>query len=507
MAFCRRLCTRRLTLSSFENSCKLLVLHNRVLANNSFICNRNVSQFNRLQTSVVKGSDVTHLTKHLFHQSFHRFASEVVPFLLSDIGEGIGEVTIKEWYVNVGDNVRQFDSICEVQSDKASVTITSRYDGVIRHIHYQIDDIAKVGKPLVDIQIESTNDEQMDIILEEESDKSSKILLNATEDNNFQTTDKVMTTPAVRRLAAEHNIKLKALKGTGKDGRILKEDVINHIENLSKQSVETKPTKSIDNKISETKTEMPSKLNPKTKVRETSKVFADKTEPIKGIQKAMTKTMTQSLNIPHLGLSDDIDITQLVELRNKIKQMAKDRSISLSYMPFFIKATSMALNEFPILNSSVDDKCENITYKANHNIGIAMDTKQGLVVPNVKNVENLTILEIAEELNRLQELGTNNQLSTEDLSKGTFSLSNIGSIGGLFGIPIILPPEVAIGALGGIKVVPKFGNDGNTIVKAHTLTVVWRADHRVIDGATICRFSSLWKKYLQTPALMLLHLK
>ncbi|CAG2101320.1 unnamed protein product [Medioppia subpectinata] len=452
-----------------------------------------------------KRPDVTQFHKSWLHLSSHRLSPEVVPFLLSDIGEGIGEVTVKEWYVKVGDTVRQFDSICEVQSDKASVTITSRYDGVIRYIHYEVDGIAKVGKPLVDIEMAANNDEQMDAVLDDETDKSSHISQTTTQDISFQTTDKVLTTPAVRRLANEHNIRLNEISGTGRDGRVLKEDVLSYIENINKKGIvsnEEKVAQSVA--IDSHRTQPKSPVKPKLK---DSMILNDRTEPLKGVVKAMSKTMTQALNIPHLGLGEEIDVSELVHLRAQLKQVSKERNISISYMPFFIKAVSMALHEYPILNSSVDDKCENITYKTSHNIGLAMDTKQGLLVPNIKNVQNLTVLEVAEELNRLQQIGAKNLLSGEDLSNGTFTLSNIGSIGGVFGIPVILPPEVAIGALGGIKVVPKFGSDEKTIVKAQTMTVVWRADHRVIDGATMCRFSTLWKQYIENPSLMLLHLK
>jgi 2-oxoisovalerate dehydrogenase E2 component (dihydrolipoyl transacylase) len=228
-------------------------------------------------------------------------------------------------------------------------------------------------------------------------------------------------------LANEHNIRLTDISGTGRDGRILKEDVLTYIENSSKTSVvstDESVAKPVDADSDKSKTQP----KPTFKVREEAKTVSDKTEPIKGIKKAMTKTMTQSLNIPHMGLGDEIDVSQLVELRAKLKNLFKDRNITLSYMPFFLKAASMALLEYPILNSSVDDKCENITYKASHNIGVAMDTKQGLLVPNIKNVQNLTILEIAEELNRLQEIGAKNLLSSEDMSNGTFTLSNIGSV-------------------------------------------------------------------------------
>ncbi|MBW03625.1 Lipoamide acyltransferase component of branched-chain alpha-keto acid dehydrogenase complex, mitochondrial, partial [Eschrichtius robustus] len=139
----------------------------------------------------------------------------------------------------------------------------------------------------------------------------------------------------------------------------------------------------------------------------------------------MVKTMSAALNIPHFGYCDEVDLTELVKLREELKPIAFARGIKLSFMPFFLKAS--------------------------HNIGIAMDTEQGLIVPNVKNIQIRSIFEIATELNRLQKLGSAGQLSTTDLTGGTFTLSNIGSIGGTYARPVILPPEVAIGAVGTIK--------------------------------------------------------
>ena len=263
----------------------------------------------------------------------------------------------------------------------------------------------------------------MDAVLDE-SDKSSDSSQSENEENrSFQSSDKVLTTPAVRRLAIEHDIKLHEVIGTGKDGRILKEDVLNYMENKNK-----KPSERDEQIVEPSKSLVKPKPTLKPMLRSETMTVTDRTEPIKGIRKAMTKTMTEALSIPHFGLSDEIDVSQLVALRPTLKQIAKEKSIYLSYMPFFLKATSMALLEFPLINSTVDNKCENITYKASHNIGVAMDTKQGLLVPNIKDVQTLTVLEIAQELNRLQELGSKNQLSAKDLSNGTFTLSNIGSV-------------------------------------------------------------------------------
>lgn len=417
------------------------------------------------------------------------------------------EVTVKEWYVKEGDRVSQFDSICEVQSDKASVTITSRYDGIIRRLYYDVDSIALVGKPLVDIETDGVNEGAP------EEDVMETPALSLEEHTHQEIKGhRTQATPAVRRIAMENNIKLVEVVGTGRDGRILKEDILNFIAKQTGAILPPSPFQEIQPPPPSPATTLTSKPKPKPSASPPSpaprlaSMGKDHTEPLKAFHKVMVKTMTAALKIPHFGYKDEVDLTQLVQLRYELKAVAESRGVKLSYMPFFIKAASLALLQFPILNSSVDEACQNITYKAAHNIGLAMDTSQGLLVPNVKNVQVLSVLDIAGELNRLQMLGTVGQLGTSDLSGGTFTLSNIGSIGGTYAKPVILPPEVAIGALGKIQVLPRF-NAKFEVVKAHVMNVSWSADHRIIDGATMSRFSNLWRSYLETPGSMLLDLK
>ncbi|XP_072276098.1 lipoamide acyltransferase component of branched-chain alpha-keto acid dehydrogenase complex, mitochondrial [Pyxicephalus adspersus] len=430
---------------------------------------------------------------------------QIVQFKLSDIGEGITEVTVKDWYVKEGDTVSQFDSICEVQSDKASVTITSRYDGVIRKLYYNVDDTALVGKPLVDIETDALKDGAP------EEDVVETPAVSQEHTHQEIKGHKTLATPAVRRLAMENNIKLSEVVGTGRDGRILKEDILNF---LAKQTgAILPPSPQIEIRPPSPKAEI-QKSSQKEKTPSIPVTFTkpitfsgkDVTEPLKGFHKAMVKTMSAALKIPHFGYCDEIDMTQLVHHREDLKSAAEARGVRLSFMPFFIKAASLGLLQYPILNASVDENCQNITYKASHNIGIAMDTHQGLIVPNVKNVQVRSIFEIAAELNRLQSLGATGQLGAAELTGGTFTLSNIGSIGGTYAKPVILPPEVAIGAIGKLQVVPRFDSKGQ-VVKAQIINISWSADHRIIDGATMSRFSNLWKSYLENPSLMLLDLK
>ncbi|KAF7491259.1 Acyltransferase component of branched-chain alpha-keto acid dehydrogenase complex [Sarcoptes scabiei] len=366
--------------------------------------------------------------------------NSIVSFILSDIGEGISEVVVKEWFVDIGDRVQQFDNICEVQSDKASVTITSRYDGIIKKIYYKIDEMAKVGQPLVDILLDdadSTETEQeQQKLVEEISDQTETTKID------YLGGGKILTTPAVRRLAMEHKIQLSDIIGTGRDGRILKTDVLEFIQN---QQTDTK--QSSQNEIIE-KSKESSKQTVSFPTKSTinqaminQSIDGERIQPMSSVTKGMFKTMTKSLSIPHFGLSEEIEVSHLNEIRTEINRILTNENANnpqLSYMPFFIKAISLALKEFPILNSSIDDSNEKIIYKNYHNIGIAVDTPQGLLVPNIKNVQQLGVLEIANELHRLKELARKGQIGLGDLSGGTISVSNIGSVSSFDSFPRIL---------------------------------------------------------------------
>jgi len=426
---------------------------------------------------------------------------EIVQFNLSDIGEGIKEVTVKEWFVKAGDKVSQFDNICEVQSDKASVTITSKYDGVVTKLYYAVDDIAQTGDPLIDVEVEGTDMQHTDQVVEIEEAVSEM----ETSKRNV----KVLATPAVRRIAQEYGASLADIVGTGKDGRVLKEDILSFVSgstpapppSFNPPQVSRAPTPAKPQPPTVDQAKPPPQPRPAPVIQ-----GKDKVEKLNVVVKAMNKAMIEALKIPHFGYKDEVDMTQLVRVRTDLKEACLERGIRLSYMPFIVKACSMALLHFPILNSSLDTQAETITYKASHNIAIAMDTPIGLLVPNIKGVQGLSVFDIAVELNRLHQLGLAGKLSNADLSGGTFSISNIGSIGGTYAKPVILPPQVAIGALGKLMTVPRYSSSGE-LKPAHIMNVSWSADHRCIDGATMARFSNQWKRYLETPASMVLDLK
>ncbi|ENN76869.1 lipoamide acyltransferase component of branched-chain alpha-keto acid dehydrogenase complex, mitochondrial isoform X2 [Dendroctonus ponderosae] len=428
-----------------------------------------------------------YITRSLFTSSI---LFKKVSFNLSDIGEGIREVVVKEWFVKVGDKVSQFDNICEVQSDKASVTITSRYDGVIIKLHYQIDDTALVGQPLVDLETDDKI-EKVEAIesveVKETVDNSKQILETPVTSGTSYEGNTVLCIPSVRRLAKEHSLDLTAVSGTGKHGRVLKEDVLKYLE---------EPKRPVSSK-----TQSPAipRNNEKGSDEELRKV-----EPIKGFTKAMFRTMTEALAIPHFGYSDEIKVTKLSALRKELKALP-DLDVNITFLPFFIKAASNSLKKYPIINSSIDEKCENIIYWKQHNIGVAMATNQGLAVPVIKDVENLTILEIAKELQRLIQSGKNGTFSPSDLSGATFSISNIGIVGGTYTKPVILPPQVAIVAIGMTQILPRFDEVGN-VVKEEIINISGSADHRIIDGVSMASFIRNLKKLIETPSLLFLNL-
>uniref|UniRef100_A0A182W4N9 Dihydrolipoamide acetyltransferase component of pyruvate dehydrogenase complex n=1 Tax=Anopheles minimus TaxID=112268 RepID=A0A182W4N9_9DIPT len=421
-----------------------------------------------------------------------------VSFHLSDIGEGIREVTVKEWYVKVGDVVEQFDNLCEVQSDKASVTITSRYDGKIVKLHHSVDEIALVGKPLLDFDVEEQEEDDSGSSSSSSSssdEETERPVMKATEAGGQPQVGKVLATPAVRRIAMENKVDLTKVPATGRNGRVLKGDVLEFLQVIPKGTVKPHPTL-----ISQ------AQRKPEPATTPVDLKQAETVVPLKGVAKAMVRSMTDALKIPHFAYCDEVDVTKLVEVRSQLKEEAARQGIKLTYMPFFLKAASNALLQHPILNSSFDEPAESVIYKAYHNISVAMQTPQGLVVPNVKNVEQKSILQIANDLNALQERGAKGALTPNDFANGTFALSNIGIIGGTYTHPVVMTPQVAIGGLGKTRILPRF-DDAGQVVPAHIMVVSWTADHRVIDGVTMASFSNLWKQYLENPNLLMLGAK
>ena len=399
-------------------------------------------------------------------------------FILPDIGEGIVECEVLEWKVKEGDMISEDQVIADVSTDKAVVEIPSMYSGRITKLYYADGDIAKVHSPLFAID---TDEEVLDSSesvpetpeVNETAELKLELVRQPSQDTRENQSIKVLTTPAVRKLAREYELDLSMISGTGKNGRVLKEDVHLYLKTLEQASAQqiTAPNK-------------------------------DRTEAIVGVRKIMAKHMSESVStIPHFTFVDEVDVTELIQLRATLKSTYADQ-VKITLMPLLIKSLSLSLSQFPIMNSRVDNEFTELTYLGSHNIGMAVDGKNGLLVPNVKDVQKRSILEIAAEVSRLTDAARSGIINIAELRGGTITISNIGAIGGISASPIINSPEVAIVALGKIQDLPRFNSD-NQIISRKIMSVSWSGDHRVIDGATIARFNNCWKTYLENPNTML----
>jgi len=414
-------------------------------------------------------------------------------FVLPDIGEGIVECELVEWRIKEGDFINEDQSVADVSTDKALVEITAMHTGRVNKLYYQQGDIAKVHTPLFSIDIEGESESDSDSESESgagihiaESEKNTAVDVTKNADESALNPEKVkiqnnaLATPAVRRIARENNLDLSLVPSSGKDGRVLKDDVLNY---LSADAVSTKAVV-------------------KTPSLEVTQL--DYIEPIKGIKAIMAAAMSESVaTIPHFTYADEVNMSELIALRTELKERYAKQGIRLTMMPFFIKALSLSLKQFPILNSQVNEDCTELKYLASHNIGMAVDSPSGLLVPNIKNVQDLSIVEIAEHSNRLTEQARAGRISPNDLKGGTITISNVGAIGGTIATPIISKPQVAIVALGRVQTLPRFDVEGNVSAQK-IMTISWSGDHRVIDGATMAHFSNTWKAFLENPASMLM---
>ncbi|KAK5718068.1 hypothetical protein LTR15_008913 [Elasticomyces elasticus] len=438
-----------------------------------------------------------HTPPHPLRRALHsspRYAI-IKSFPLADIGEGITECQLIQWFVQPGARVQQFDKLCEVQSDKASVEITSPYEGVVTKLHYEPDEMAVTGRALVDMDVDEEEigggegvggggvGEEVRVEgtagMDVEGKRGAGEWKREGRRSNGKQDHSSLATPAVRHLTNSLQVSITDVQGTGKDGRVLKEDVHRHV-----QSQQNPPS---------TSSPQPAASQPRP--TSTSSNRTDRTVPLSPIQTQMFRAMTRSLSIPHFLYTTTVDITSLTTLRKSLNTSSAVATgePKLTQLPFILKAVSLSLNHHPLLNTSLHTKGEDggggkpeLTYQSAHNFGVAIDTSSGLVVPVIRDVQDLTILEIAGQLKQLSSKARENKLSPSDFSGATFTVSNIGNIGGLVVAPVISAPQVAILGIGRSRIVPAFGVDGG-IVKREEVVFSWSADHRVVDGAECAR--------------------
>jgi pyruvate dehydrogenase E2 component (dihydrolipoamide acetyltransferase) len=436
-------------------------------------------------------------------------------FKFSDVGEGLHEGVILEWHFKVGDFVKEGQLICVVETDKVNAELTAPVAGVVTKLGKEVGQTIHVGETLIIIDDSQSSNapkaeaKQESKQVSKEAPKAKEVTKQAAgegEENEqgvigeievssavmasssegvsetkaeTKSSARVLATPAARKLARDLKVDINAIKGTGPHGRVMKEDILKVGGKTSTQSLVSTPKFEI------------------------SKEGAVEIVPITKLRKAIVSAMTRSKQIiPHTTLIVELEVDELVQLRQSLKDQSLYQDVKITYMPFIMKAVVKALQAFPIFNSSFDQANDQVVLKKFYNIGMAVDTPDGLIVPVIKAANQLTILGLAKETKRLADLTRDRKVQLSDLKDATFSITNFGSIGVPFGTPIINHPEVAILGIGNISQKPVVRN--NQVVPGYVMPLSLAVDHRIIDGADAGRFLKLVKQLLEQPALLLI---
>ena len=447
-------------------------------------------------------------------------------FRLPDIGEGIHEGEIVKWFVKAGDTVKEDDILCEVQNDKAVVEIPSPVEGTVKEVLVEEGTVAVVGDALIHLdapgyedmklkgddhheakteaQVQATAEsgqkvekapvaEDKDVKAPEQTEK------NVTESKSQEVKNRVIAMPSVRKFARENNVNIQEVTGSGKNGRILKEDIeafMNGSQNVEQlEASEVKDSESNGN-LEEAATAQATPVSLEGEFPETR-------EKMSPIRRAIAKAMVHSKQTaPHVTLMDEVDVTALVAHRKKFKEIATEKGVKLTYLPYVVKALVAMLREFPEFNRSLDDATQEIIQKHYFNVGIAADTEKGLLVPVIKHADRKSVFAVSNEINELATKAREGKLSQQEMKGASMSITNIGSAGGQWFTPVINHPEVAILGIGRISEKPVIKN--GEIVAAPVLALSLSFDHRMIDGATAQNALNLLKRLLSEPELLLM---
>ncbi|MGC9676706.1 dihydrolipoamide acetyltransferase family protein [Staphylococcus warneri] len=429
-------------------------------------------------------------------------------FRLPDIGEGIHEGEIVKWFVKAGDTIEEDDVLAEVQNDKSVVEIPSPVSGTVEEVLVDEGTVAVVGDIIVKIDApdaeemqfkgnhsdNSSSEEPKEEAAKEESASSQESQPAAsTQDAEVDENRTIKAMPSVRKYARDNGVNIKAVAGSGKNGRITKEDIDAH---LNGGATQTASNESAASTSEETTTTSATQSVPEGD-------FPETTEKIPAMRKAIAKAMVNSKHTaPHVTLMDEIDVQQLWDHRKKFKEIAAEQGTKLTFLPYVVKALVSALKKYPALNTSFNEEAGEIVHKHYWNIGIAADTDRGLLVPVVKHADRKSIFQISDEINELAVKARDGKLTSDEMKGATCTISNIGSAGGQWFTPVINHPEVAILGIGRIAQKP-IVKDGE-IVAAPVLALSLSFDHRQIDGATGQNAMNHIKRLLNNPELLLM---
>ncbi len=430
-------------------------------------------------------------------------------FKFPDIGEGLEEGTIVEWYVKKGQQVESGQSLVQVETDKVTTDIPSPKTGTIAALYGSEGETINVGDPLAEIEIEGVEGEEA--VKEEEQKPSGPSEESVEEEEGAgvvgtievagegghlpssqegveqaekaeeeeKPKKKALATPVARALAKDLGVDINNIKGTGPGGRVMKEDIYNYVE--------------------QKKPEKPSEPAPGKEVEEHVE-YEDLTQ----IRKTIAKNMSRSKqNAAHMSVMDEVEVSELVRIRNKYKEKYKDQGIKLNYLPFILKATALALKKHRQLNSELDLDNDRILFRYYYNIGIAVDTDKGLVVPVIKHVDRLSVYELAQKTSEIARKARDGELTMEDMKGGTFTVTSYGSIGGQFAVPVINYPQSGILGIGRIVKKPVV-NENDEVAPGHMLPLSMSVDHRIVDGGEVSRFLNTLMGYLEDPVTLIM---
>ncbi|WP_160031906.1 dihydrolipoamide acetyltransferase family protein [Paenibacillus sp. An7] len=423
-----------------------------------------------------------------------------------ELGEGLHEGEIIKMHIKPGDKVTDDDIIMEVQNDKAVVEVPCPVNGTVQEVFAKDGDIFNVGAIVAVIDAEGEIPEQDE---EEASQEANAAQGGAdTTDSPAQSSPseakeggeqgvstasskEVLATPSVRKFAREQGVDISEVTGTGNNGKVTKEDV-EAFKNGGGKAAAATPAK-----------EDAAPASAPAASAGVSTRAEEERVPFKGIRKAISNAMVKSAyTAPHVTIMDEVDVTELVAFRTRMKPIAEKKGTKVTYLPFIVKALVAATREFPVMNAMIDEQTNEIVYKKYYNIGIATDTDNGLIVPVIHDADRKSIWMIADSIRDLAARGRDGKLSANEMKGSTISISNIGSAGGMFFTPIINFPEVAILGTGRIseKAIIKDGQ----VVAAPVMALSLSFDHRIIDGATAQNFMNYIKSLLANPELLVM---
>ncbi|GAA0344447.1 pyruvate dehydrogenase complex dihydrolipoyllysine-residue acetyltransferase [Bacillus carboniphilus] len=409
---------------------------------------------------------------------------------LHDIGEGMTEAEVLHYFVKPGDQVKSDQPLVEVQTDKMTAELPCPADGVVKEIVIDTGSTVTVGTTLLLIEAKGSNsakqvkEETKTIASDEKKQTVTKEITTTYQPSQSRA---VLAAPYTRKIARENGIDIEQVKGTGPAGRVTDEDVYRFIESLNSND---EAAVAVEEKV----VELPTRTYEQPQAEETI-------IPFKGRRKQIAKKMSQSLyTIPHVTHFEELEITELIKVRSQLKAAGKNISLAA----FFVKAVQLTLKDFPVFNATLDEEKEEIRLKNYYNIGLAADTKEGLIVPVIHHVERKSLITIHNEMKEYTKKATENKLTARDIQGSTFTISNVGPLGSIGATPIINYPETALLAFHKTKERPIVKN--GEIVIGSVMNVSMSFDHRVADGATAVAFTNRLAELLENPSLLLVEL-